>query len=133
VINRLIPGEKIRPANKLIKATEAKFSHMLAYLFSHKAEIVLHKVSFPPESLSQFCVLSGHSNRTGIQVAFAHHHTAQYHQGTGGKAKFLGTQEGSHNHISAGLHLTISLQHYFTSQVIHYQGLLRLCKSDLPG
>ena len=54
-------------------------------------------------------VLGGNTHRTGIQVALAHHDTAQNDERGSTKAKLLGTQQGHENDITTSLDLSVNL------------------------
>ena len=77
-------------------------------------------------------VLRCHTNRTGVQVAFAHHDAALNHQRCGGKAKFIGTQQRANHNVTAGFHLAISLHPNAAAQAIQHQGLLGFRQTGFP-
>ncbi len=88
---------------------------------------------FSNEALPEFRILGGNTNRTGIQMAFAHHDTAQGNQRCGGKAEFLGTQQSGIYHIPAGFQLAVRLQDNPVAQVIDHKGLLNFRNTEFHG
>ena len=88
---------------------------------------------FTGKAPAQFRVLGGDANRTGVQVAFAHHDAAFNDQRCRGEAEFIGAQQGTYHDIAAGTHTAINLYRYTAAQVIHDQGLVGFCQSDFPG
>ena len=53
--------------------------------------------------LRKYRILRGHANRTGIEMADAHHNAAHRYQGGRGKTKLLRPQEGGNHDVAAGL------------------------------
>ena len=98
-------------------------SRVLAFQWSTPHE-VHHMLRISLEALPQFRVLGGHAHRTGVLVAGPHHDAAQGQEWGRGEAEFLGTQQGGHDHVAAGLELAIGLQHHAAAQVVHHQDLL---------
>ena len=124
--------EQIGAANQLIKAADAQLRHDFAHFFSHKEEIVHHVLGLALKLLAQHRILRGHANRTGVQVAFAHHDAALDHQRCSRKTKLIGTQQCANHNIAACLHLAISLHADAATQTIDDQGLLGFRQTKLP-
>ena len=101
--------EQIGAANQFVEGADAHLGHDFAHFFSHEEEVVDDVLGLARELLAQDRVLSGDADRAGVQVAFAHHDAAFNHQRCGGKAEFIGTQQGADDHVAAGFHLTVGL------------------------
>ena len=76
------------------------------------------------ETFAQFFILCRHTDRAGIHMAFAHHHTPQYDQCGGGKAKLFGSQQGHQYDVASGFQLPVCLQADLSAQTVHDQCLL---------
>ena len=61
------------------------------------------------------------------------HDAARDHQGRRGEAELLGSQQRGHDHVAAGLELTVHLHDDAVPQAVGQQGLLGLGQADLPG
>ncbi len=87
----------------------------------------------PVNLLAQRRVLGGHADRAGVEVADAHHDTAQGHQRRGGETELLGAEQGGDGHIAAGLQLAVGLDDDPAAQVVQQQGLVRFGQPQFPG
>jgi len=81
---------------------------------------------------AQFRILGGDTNRAGVGVALARHDTASRNECRGAESKFLRTQHGGNNHVSAGFEAAVGAEGYAAAQVIHNQHLLDLGQADFP-
>src|SRR5678815_2624503 len=117
--------EHIDPSDHIVEGPETETSHVLAHLFSEEEEKVDDVLGLSLEELTQRWVLGSDSNRTCIQVALAHHHTAHRHQRSRSKAEFLGAEQRSDDNVSSGLELAIGLKSNATAQIVEQQNLLR--------
>jgi hypothetical protein len=68
-----------------------------------------------------------------IGVALAHHDTAQRDEGSCRKPKLLCAQQRSDCDVTPRAHLPICLQRCAAPQVVRHEGLVGLCKAQLPG
>ena len=93
--------ESIRTADHFVDRAEAQLGHMLTHFLGNEAHEIDHVGRIAREFLAQFGILRGDAHRTGVQVTDAHHDAAQGHQRRGGKAEFLGAQQGSNDHVAA--------------------------------
>ena len=64
-------------------------------------------------------VLRCHADRTGIEMALAHHDAAFGHQRRRREAELIGPQERADDHIAPGFHLAVGL-HPNASEQIDY-------------
>ncbi|MPN51411.1 hypothetical protein SDC9_199056 [bioreactor metagenome] len=82
---------------------------MLAGVLSQKAEIVHQVLVTSYKSFTQFGILGGYPHGAGVEMAFAHHHAAQYNEGAGGKTVLFGTEHGGDHDVAACFQLTVGL------------------------
>ena len=82
---------------------------------------------------AQVRVLGGNADRTGVEVALAHHDAAERDERRRGEAELLGAEQSGNRDIPAGLQLPIRLQHHPRAQVVHDQRLVGLGDAQLPG
>mmetsp|Transcript_57412 Transcript_57412/g.101882 ORF Transcript_57412/g.101882 Transcript_57412/m.101882 type:complete len:230 (+) Transcript_57412:3153-3842(+) len=87
-----------------------------------------HSFELGPENF----VLCCDANRAGVQVTLTHHDAAHGNERSCGKAEMLGTEKGSHNHITASAELAICFQGNSTTKPIENQSLVSLCEAELP-
>ena len=83
VIHRRFHVEPVHAPDHLVQRTEAEAAHQLAYLLRHEAEEVHHMVRVTGEFLAQLRVLGGDADRTGVEVAHAHHDATEHRQRRG--------------------------------------------------
>ena len=125
--------EPIRTADHFVDRAKAQLGHMLAHLLGDEAHEVHHVGWIALKFLAQLGVLRGDPHRAGVEVTDPHHDAAQGHQGSGGKAEFLGAEHRGNDHVAAGLQLAVGLHGDAAAQVVEHQGLVRLRKPQLPG
>ena len=109
----------------------ANLAEILAYLLSQEGEKVDDIFSPSFKVFAQLRVLCGDAHRTGVGVAFAHHHAAQYNQRQRAERELVGAQHRHDNHVFGCLQLAVGLQAHLIAQAVHHQRLLRLGQSDL--
>jgi glutamate synthase domain-containing protein 3 len=80
---------------------------------NHK-QIVDHMFWLASKFLTQFFVLRGNTDWTGIEVAFTHHNTAHGDERRSGKTKFFRAQKP---HKNTGTYQTKTQDHELTSQL----------------
>jgi len=66
-------------------------------------------------------------------VAGAHHDATHDDERRGGKAEFLGAEESTDDHITAGFKLSIDLHNDAAAEVVEQQCLVRLGEAEFPG
>ena len=133
VLDAFARVQQIRAANQIVKLANAQLGHDLAHFFSDKKEVVHYMLRLAGELGAQDGVLGRYTDRAGIQVALAHHDAALHHQGGGGKAELIGTEQGADGHVTAGLHLAIGLHTNPATQSVQHEGLLGFGQADFPG
>ena len=65
--------EQIGAADHVVKLLDTQLGHDLTNLFGNKEEVIHHMLRLARELLAQRGVLRRHTDRAGVQVAFAHH------------------------------------------------------------
>ncbi len=125
--------QQVGTADQLVEAADAQLRHDLAGFFRDEEEVVHHMLRFAGKLFAQLGVLRGHAHRAGVQVALAHHDAALNHQRCSGKAEFIGTQQGTHHHVTASLDLAVGLQAHTAAQAVEHEGLLGFGQADFPG
>ena len=81
--------------------------------------------------LTQLRTLRCHTHRTGVRVAFPHHHATQHNQRQRAKRELVGTQHRHDHHVFCRLQLSVGLQANLIAQAVHHQRLLRLDQPNL--
>ena len=84
------------------------------------------------EALAQHRVLGRHADRTGVQVALAHHDAAGGDQRRRGEAELVGAQQRADHDVAAGAQAAVDLHRDAGAQAIHHQRLMRLGEADFP-
>ena len=69
---------EFRMTNDVFESMHTHLREIFAHLFSQEREEVHHVVSLSSEASPQGLVLCGHTDRAGVGVALAHHHTSQH-------------------------------------------------------
>ncbi len=133
VIDGLARIQQIDAPHHVLELAEAQLRHVLAHLLGDIEEEVDDVLRLSLELGAQQGILRGHPDRTGIQVAFAHHDAAHGHERRGREAELFGPQQRGDGHVASGLQLAIGLDADAAAQIVHDQHLLRLGQSQLPG
>src|SRR5947207_11197779 len=115
-----------------IEGAETQLRHDFANFLGDEAHEIDDVVGVAGKLLAQAWVLGGHSYRTGIEMAYSHHDTAERYQRRRGKAKLLSAQQSTNHHIAAGFELAIHLNDNAAAQIVEHQRLLRLGQSQFP-
>ena len=124
--------EQVRVAHDLGQIRKPMFGKEFTNLFGHHEQIVDHMLRIPFKTLSQNGILRGHANRTGVQMALAHHDAPQSDQGRRRKAEFLGPEQCSDDHVPPGSHASVHFDPYTRSKSVHHQGLVGLGDAQFP-
>ena len=124
--------EAVDPADHLVQGAEAHFRHDLTQLFRHEEEVIDHMLRLSGEARAQCRVLRRHADRTGIEMAFAHHDASRRNQRRGGKAELVSPQQRPDRNVASGAESAVNLHRDTAAQTIEQQRLLRLGKADLP-
>ncbi len=123
--------QQIGSSDNILKFLESQFSQVLPDFFGNEPKVVFHIIRTAIETFPEFFVLRCHSNRTGVQVTFTHHHAPKDDQCCSGKSKLFRSHECCHDHIATIFHLSVGLEHHFFPQVVHHQDLLRFGQPHL--
>jgi hypothetical protein len=67
---------------------------------------------------AEFGVLGGDACGAGIQMADAHHDTAEGDEGGGGESEFFGTEEGCYGYVTSGFELSVGFDDDAAAEVI---------------
>ena len=78
------------------------------------------------ELLAKLGVLGCDSDRTGIEVTFAHHDAPHRNQGGCGKSKLLCPKYRGYRYVPARLYLPVRLQYHTGSKIVHNESLMGL-------
>ena len=132
VIERRFNVEQIDAANQLIDGAHTELGHVFAHFFGDVAKEILDEFRFAVEFRAQALVLGRDADRTGVEMADAHHHAAQDHQGCGREAVFLGAEHGGDDAVAAGLELSVDLHDDAVAQLIGNQHLLGFRQAEFP-
>jgi hypothetical protein len=119
-------------SNHLVDGAETKLCHDGSKLVGNIVEEVDNMFGSTGELLSELRVLSGDTNRAGVQMALAHKDTAHGDKRSSGKAPFLSTKETSKGNITTSLELSISLDNDTTTKIVEDQSLVSLSQTQLP-
>mmetsp|Transcript_17676 Transcript_17676/g.41550 ORF Transcript_17676/g.41550 Transcript_17676/m.41550 type:complete len:260 (+) Transcript_17676:2909-3688(+) len=118
--------------NQLVHISEAHLGHQHTHLLSHKHEVVDNVLRQTLKLLPQNWILRCNADRTGVEVALAHHDAAHGNERCSGKAKPLCAKKCCNHHITARPELAISLQGHTAPQAIENQGLMCFGQTNLP-
>ncbi len=132
VFNAFAGIKQVRTSDQIIETADAELRHDLTDLLGDEEKEIHHVFGFTGEFLAQHRILGRHSDRTGVEMAFAHHDATTGHQWRRSKAEFVGTQQGPDHHVAAGLHLAVGLHPDPRAQAVEHQRLLRFGKPEFP-
>ena len=103
------------------------------YLPCQEAEVVDEILALAAEAFAELLVLCGDARRARVQVAFAHHHAAQYYECGRGEAVLLGAEACHLDDVHTVLELSVGLYLDPAAQVVHDERLLSLGQTYLDG
>src|SRR5262245_16779786 len=109
VLDALAHVEEIGAADQLVQLPRAEPGHQLAYLLRDEEEIVDDVLRPAFELLAQHRILGRDADRTGVQVALAHHDAALDNERRGSEAELINAEHRADHDVTTGLHLTIDL------------------------
>ena len=133
VLDRGLGAKQVDAPDRLIQAAQAQRGKDLADFLGHEEEEVDDVLGAAFEALAQLRVLRGDADRTGVQVAGAHHDAAGRDQRRRGEAHLIGAEHRGDHDVAAGLQLAVGLHDDARAQVVEQQRLLGLGQADLPG
>ena len=120
-----------RPIRSL-KRANAELGHQLARFLGDEEQEVDDVLGLAGEFLAQLRILRRDADRTGIQMALAHHDAAFGDQRRSGEAEFVGAEQCADDHVAPGFHLSVDLHRDAAAQAIQHQRLLRFGQAELP-
>ena len=132
VLNASLHVEQISAADQVVEFADTELRHDLAHFFGNEEEVVHDVLGLAGEALAQHRVLGGDTNRTGVEVALAHHDAAFDHQRRRSETEFIGAKQRADDDVATGLHLTVDLHTDTATQAVEHQGLLRLGQTQFP-
>ena len=124
--------QHVGTSNHFIDSSKTQLGHQFSEFFCNKKEIVDDVFRLSSKLFAQFRILSGNTNRTGIEVTFAHHNAANCNQWNCRKTILFRTQQSSNRHVPSSFKLSINLQTYPSTHMIQHQCLLSLGKPQFP-
>ena len=77
-------------------------------------------------------VLRGNADRTGVQMALAHHDAADRDERRGCESELFGAEQRGDHDVATGLQLAVGLNANAAAQIVEQQHLLRFSQSELP-
>ena len=132
VIDRRPGVEGLDVTDHLVHGPEAELRHELPDLLGDELEEVDDELRPPREPAPQLRILCGDTDRTGVEMADAHHDATRDDERCRGETELLGTEQRGDHHVAAGLQLSIGLHHDPIAQTVHHQRLLGLGQAELP-
>ena len=133
VFRKALPLQEIRTSHHLVDAADTQLSHIFPKLSCDEYHKVLYIFRLTRKPCTKLRVLGCHAHGAGILMADTHHNTAQGYQRCCGKAELLSAQKGCDGHVTSAHQLTVGLDHHLIPKSVQKQGLVCLCKSQLPG
>ena len=116
----------------LLDAAEAQGRQVLADLLGDVLEEGLDELGLAGEPGPQLGVLGRDADRTGVEVADAHHDAAAHDQRRRGEAELLRAEQRGDDDVTTGLELAVALDDDPVAQPVEHQRLLGLGQADLP-
>ena len=132
VMNGGIRLDEIDAADHVLEAPEAEPRHPAAHVLgeeAHEGNDVLRPAGEPR---AQHRVLRGDADRTGVEVADAHHHAARRDQRRRRERELVSAEQRTHNHVAPGLHLAVRQERDPAAQALPGEHLLRFGEAELP-
>ena len=117
--------EQIRAARNLIERTQAQFGQQRAHVLGHVPEVVDESLRLIRETQTQVFPLGCDSDRTGVQMALAGHHTGQRDQRRRPESKLIRAQDRRHHHVASRLHPSVGAQAHALAETVGQQSLVR--------
>ena len=130
--DRLGLVEHLHLADHLVEMAIAELGHQLAHFLGDEEEVVDDVLGLAGEAGAQHRVLRRDADRTGVEVALAHHHAAGRDQRRGGEAELVGAEQGADHDVAAGADAAIDLHRDTAAQLVGDQRLVRFGKADFP-
>src|SRR5690348_4634621 len=125
VVRAAAHHQLVGAADHLVEGAEAQFGHQLARLFGDEAQERDHVLGLADEAFAQLLILGRDADRTGVEVALAHHHTTFGDQRRGGEAEFIGAEQRADDDVAAGAQTAVDLHRDAAAQAVQHQRLVR--------
>ena len=125
-------GEQVASTHQFVHGPDPDRRHALPQFLCHKAHEVHYIFRLSGKPRPQFRVLCRNADRTGVQVADAHHAAPQGNQWCCCKAEFLRTEHAGYRHIPAGHELAVRLDHDLLPQSVLDESLVCFGNPQLP-
>ena len=94
--------EHLGLAHHLVESAVAECGHDLADLFRDEEEVIDDVLGLPGEALAQQRDLGRNPDRTGVEVALAHHDAAGRDQRGGSETELVGPKQRADHHVASG-------------------------------
>ena len=124
--------QEILSSDQLVDGTHAQPRHIFAQFLCDKAHEVDDVLGLAHKAFSQLGVLRCYAEGAGVEVADAHHRTAQGHQRRGRKAEFLRTEDRRDRDVATCHQLAVCLNDDLMPQSVEQERLVRFGKTELP-
>ena len=132
VVNGLAHIQLFDRADHVVERAVAKLRHQFPDLFGNEEQVVDDVFRLAGEARAQDGVLRGDADRTGVQVAFAHHDAAGRDQWPGCETELVGAKQRAHHHIASGAQAAVDLHRNASAQAVQHQRLLGFGQADFP-
>ena len=106
--------------------------HQLAHFLGDEEEEIDDMLGQADEALAQLRVLRRDADRTGVEMAFAHHDAAGGDERRRGETELVGAQQGADHNVAAGAQAAVDLHGDARAQAVQHQRLMRFGEADFP-
>ena len=132
MIDHLTLLEKLGLADDLFELGVAHLGKELPHLFRHIEEEVDDMFRRALEALAQDRILRCDADRTGVEMALAHHDAARGDQRSGREAELVGAKQRTDDDVAASPQAAIDLKRDARTKTIEHQRLLRFRQPHFP-
>ena len=102
MVNGFLHVKLVPAPNHLVNSSETQLSHQLTNLFGNHPEVIHDVFGFAGEFLPEDGILRRHSDRTGIEMADAHHNAAGNNQCRSRESEFFCAEQRCNDDIATG-------------------------------
>ena len=107
--------EQFCMSHYIIEMGVSQFSQILSHFLCKEGEIIYQILIFAYEVGAEVWVLSCHSQRTGVEITFAHHHATKHNKCQCAEAKLFSSEQGHGDDVATSLELTVYLQTHMSA------------------
>ena len=125
--------ELVGAADQLVDRAKAQLGHDLPYFLGQEGHVINDMFRLAGEALPQRRVLGGDADRTGVEVAFAHHQAAFGDQRHRAEGEGVGPQQGGDDHVATGAEAAVRFDRDPAPQPVGHQGLMGFGQAQFPG